>query len=61
VDNSKAEVATVDFLSNNMRQVIRKVAISKTRLQFNRAKCPCMVNKIQEALEATSRQLQHIL
>ena len=51
----------MDFLSNNMRQAIRKEAISKTRLQFNRAKCPCMVTKIQEALEATSHQLQHIL
>ena len=51
----------MDFLSNNMRQAIRKEAISKTRLQFNRVKRPCMVNKIREALEATSHQLQHIL
>jgi hypothetical protein len=57
VDNNKAEVTTVDFLSNNMRQAIRKEAISKIQLQFNRVKCPCMVTKIQEALEATSHQL----
>jgi len=60
VDNSKAELPTADFLNSNTRRGTPKEAISKRRPLFSRVKYLCMAIKMEELLEVTSHQLQHI-